>query len=63
MTLDMRGIPTAACPNCASTMLNINAKFDTETYEIEMYMLDCKCAECGTLLTAPTPPDQLEGTY
>jgi hypothetical protein len=63
MTLDLRGIPTAACPNCGSTLFNINASFDVETYEIEMYLLDCKCAECGSLLTAPTPPDHLEATY
>jgi len=23
-----------------------------------MYMLDCECAECGSLLTAPTPIDR-----
>jgi len=54
---DMRGVPTAACPNCGSTMLNINAVFDPETYLVGFYMLDCKCAECNTLLTAPTPVD------
>jgi len=63
MTLNLRGIPTAACPNCGSTLFNINASFDVETYEIEMYLLDCKCAECGSLLTAPTPPDHSGAIY
>jgi len=39
-------------------MLKIKARFDPETYEIAMYMLDCECAECGSLLTAPTPIDR-----
>ena len=39
MTLNLRGIPTAACPNCGSTLFNINASFDVETYEIEMYRM------------------------
>ena len=56
--MDLRGIPTTACPNCNSAMLKINVRFDPETYEIAMYMLDCECAECGSLLTAPTPIDR-----
>jgi hypothetical protein len=31
--------------------------FDEE-YNIEQYLLDSECAECGTLITAPTPLDK-----
>lgn len=55
---DLRGLPTPVCPYCSSDLLTIIAKFDTETYEISMYLLDnAECAECGALLTAPTPED------
>jgi rRNA maturation protein Nop10 len=57
--MDVRGIPTAICPNCGSNLLIIAAQFDPETYEIQMYHLDASCGICGTLLTAPTPPDRI----
>ena len=54
---DFRGIPTPICP-CGSELLRITANFDTETYEIIGYLIDdANCAECGALLTAPTPLD------
>lgn len=57
MLLDARGIPTTECPVCKTNILLIKACFDPETYEIEIYMLDAECAECGTMITAPTPLD------
>jgi hypothetical protein len=55
---DIRGIPTSICPYCESTLINITASFNPENYEIEMYLLDnASCADCGALLTAPTPAD------
>jgi rRNA maturation endonuclease Nob1 len=55
---DFRGIPSAACPACGSNLIQITASFNYETYEIDMYLLDnAECAECGSLLTAPTPLD------
>ena len=55
---DIRGIPTPICPYCESTLINITASFSPENYEIEMYLLDnASCADCGALLTAPTPVD------
>jgi|GEM_PF-486068 hypothetical protein len=55
---DIRGIPTPICPYCESTLINITASFNPENYEIEMYLLDnASCADCGALLTAPTPAD------
>jgi hypothetical protein len=55
---DFRGIPTCACPVCGSNLIQITAIFSPLTYELEMYLLDnASCAECQTLLTAPTPID------
>ena len=56
--LDIRGIPTPACPCCGSTLLRVTVEFDPDTYEIQMYFLDdAQCMECKCLLTAPTPLD------
>ena len=55
---DIRGLLTPLCPYCNSDLITITAIFDPETYEISMYLLDnASCAECGALLTAPTPED------
>jgi hypothetical protein len=40
---------------CGSMLWNVQAMF--EDGEISLYMLDMKCALCGTLATAPTPID------
>lgn len=54
--INLRGIPTSECPVCESRLFNIRASFD-DSYEICGYLLDCECAVCNTLLTAPTPLD------
>jgi len=55
---DVRGLPTPVCPCCGSALLKITASFNTETYEIDMYLLDnAECANCKCLVTAPTPLD------
>lgn len=55
---DIRGLPTPICPYCSSDLITITVKFDPETYEISMYLLDnANCGNCGALLTAPTPGD------
>jgi hypothetical protein len=55
---DLLGIPTPICPYCSSNLIQITAAFDPVTYEIEMYLIDnATCADCGALLTAPTPSD------
>jgi hypothetical protein len=56
--LNLRGIPTRVCPNCSSDLFTIQAQFD-ENYEISLYLLDCVCAYCDTLLTAPCPLDMI----
>jgi hypothetical protein len=54
---DYRGIPSPVCP-CGSNLFRLTATFDDETYEISGYLLDdATCAECGSLITAPTPLD------
>jgi hypothetical protein len=55
--MDLRGIPTAVCPNCGNDELKIVVKFNPETYEISMYGLEAECFSCDSLLTAPTPLD------
>ena len=52
--LDARGIPTNACPKCGGNIITVDVIFDDE-YTVSYYMYDAKCAQCGTLLTAPTP--------
>jgi len=55
--IDVRGIPSAACPLCGSKLLRITAEFD-ENYEIVRYLLnDAQCFECKSMITAPTPID------
>lgn len=54
--MDARGIPTRECPECGGNILRIDAIFD-EDYDLSFYMLDAECAQCGCLITAPTPLD------
>jgi len=35
------------------------AMFDPSTREVGMYILDGLCASCGSLITLPTPIDEL----
>ena len=57
---DYRGIPSPVCP-CGSNLFRLTATFDDETYEISGYFLDdASCAECGSLVTAPTPLDVIQ---
>jgi hypothetical protein len=57
MQINARGIPTTCCPMCGTNIFKILVTFD-ENYDIEQYLLNAECAECGTLLTAPTPLDK-----
>lgn len=60
--LDARGIPTAECPCCGSSWLNVPVTFDGETYEIAAWGTEASCFGCGTLVTACTPVDSLSQT-
>ena len=53
--MDLRGSPTHECV-CGSNQFYVRAVFDN--YEIAQYFLDMQCANCGNLLTAPTPVDR-----
>lgn len=55
MVIDIRGIPTHACPNCGCVVFNIRAIFDE--YDIALWFTDGECSDCGALLTVPTPVD------
>ncbi len=57
--INARGIATRVCVNCGSDLFTIQAFFDEE-YEIAGYLIDCQCAYCNTLLTAPTPLDLID---
>jgi len=56
MPINARGIPTSSCPECGTNIFKILVTFD-ENYDIEQYLLDAECAECGAFVTAPTPLD------
>ncbi len=49
-----RGIPTHVCP-CGSRLFKVGCMF--EDNEISLWFTDAECADCGALLTAPTPAD------
>ena len=53
--MDLRGSPAHQCV-CGSNQFYVRAVFDN--YEIAQYFLDMQCANCGNLLTAPTPVDR-----
>lgn len=57
--MDQRGIPTAVCLECGSNIFHILATFDQKTYELDAYLLDARCANCESPLTAPTPLDAI----
>lgn len=58
MVLDARGVPTHACPECGNMVFKIKAVFDD--YELAMWFTDGVCAECGALVTVPTPVDRYQ---
>ena len=56
--MDLRGTPTHVCV-CGCNIWNLKAIFYEN--EIATYFLDMECANCGSLATAPTPVDHIEG--
>lgn len=56
--MDLRGTPTHVCP-CGCNIFNLKVIFNEN--EIATYFLDMECAQCGSLATAPTPVDRIEG--
>jgi hypothetical protein len=56
--MDLRGTPTHVCA-CGCNIFNVKVIFYEN--EIATYFLDMECANCGSLATAPTPVDYIEG--
>ena len=55
--VDLRGEPTEACI-CGNKIFTLDVVFENK--EIVMWFTDsAKCWECGTLLTAPCPSDEV----
>lgn len=55
-TADFRGMSSTTCP-CGCDFLIICTRFDPETRLPGFYLLDARCAACGSWITAPTPVD------
>lgn len=55
-TADYRGVPSGACP-CGCEWLVIVTRFDMTERLPGMYLLDARCASCGSWVTPPTPID------
>ena len=56
-TADYRGVPSGVCP-CGCQWLAIVAWFDMGERLPGMYLLDARCASCGSWVTPPTPADE-----
>ncbi len=52
---DFRGMPTEVCGSCGNSLFEVLCQFEKGV--IVFYILDCKCAGCGSLLTCTTPLD------
>ena len=56
--VELRGLPTAACPLCGGTWFVTAVTLDPDTYEIASWMLQgVTCHDCGSLVTLACPPD------
>lgn len=56
--MDLRGTPTHECV-CGANIWNVKVIFQES--QIATYFLDMECVSCGSLATAPTPADNIEG--
>ena len=52
---NLRGIPSSVCLNCGHLVFQVGCMF--EDNEISLWFTDAKCADCGALVTVPTPVD------
>ena len=52
--MDLRGTPAHECV-CGCNIFNLKVIFSD--FQIAQYFIDMECAQCGSLLTAPTPVD------
>lgn len=58
-SLDLQGLPTAACPACGCTWLMVPMTFDPETYDVAAWGTEGSCFGCGSRLTVCTPVDKI----
>ncbi len=60
LIVNLRGIPSSVCLNCGHLVFQVGCMF--EDNEISLWFTDAKCADCGALVTVPTPVDDNENT-
>jgi hypothetical protein len=56
-SMDLRGNPIGDVCVCGSELFTVIAAF--EAGEIAFYFLDGECVNCGSLVTLPTPIDNI----
>ena len=56
--VNLRGIPSSVCLNCGHLVFQVGCMF--EDNDISLWFTDAKCADCGALVTVPTPADDNE---
>lgn len=61
LIVNLRGIPSSVCLNCGHLVFQVGCMF--EDNEISLWFTDAKCADCGALVTVPTPVDDNENTF
>jgi hypothetical protein len=59
--VNLRGIPSSVCLNCGHLVFQVGCMF--EDNEISLWFTDAKCADCGALVTVPTPVDDNENNF
>lgn len=58
VSLELCGLPTAACPACGSTWLVTAISLDPQTYDIAAWKLEgARCYDCNSTVTLACPPD------
>ena len=56
--VNLRGIPSSVCLNCGHLVFQVGCMFEDD--DISLWFTDAKCADCGALVTVPTPVDNNE---
>jgi len=56
--VNLRGIPSSVCLNFGHLVFQVGCMF--EDNDISLWFTDAKCADCGALVTVPTPVDNNE---
>ncbi len=59
--VNLRGIASSVCLNCGHLVFQVGCMF--EDNDISQWFTDAKCADCGALVTVPTPVDDNENNF